>query len=70
MKPICLPWPSTRPVASEAARGEADLVFLARELLREPYVAGFGAATVAVQVGKEIWIGTNRGDRIGYFPVP
>lgn len=39
-----------------------------RELLREPYVAGFGAATVAVQVGKEIWIGTNRGDRIGYFP--
>jgi hypothetical protein len=41
-----------------------------KELLREPYVAGFGAATVAVQVGKEIWIGTNRGDRIGYFPAP
>jgi hypothetical protein len=40
------------------------------ELLREPYVVGFGAATVAVQVGKEIWIGTNRGDRIGYFPAP
>ena len=41
-----------------------------RELLREPYVAGFGAATVAVQVGRDIWIGTNRGDRIGYFPAP
>jgi hypothetical protein len=41
-----------------------------RELLREPYVAGFGAATVAVQVGSEIWIGTNRGDRLGYFPAP
>jgi hypothetical protein len=41
-----------------------------QEILREPHVAGFGAATVAVQVGKEIWIGTNRGDRIGYFPAP
>ena len=41
-----------------------------KEILRQPYVAGFGASTVAVQVGKEIWIGTNRGDRIGYFPVP
>lgn len=39
-----------------------------KEILKEPYVAGFGASTVAVQVGKEIWIGTNRGDRIGYFP--
>jgi hypothetical protein len=39
-------------------------------LLNEPYVAGFGAATVAVQIDKQIWIGTNRGDRIGYFPAP
>ena len=41
-----------------------------QELLRQPYIEGFGAATVAVQVGKEIWIGTNRGDRIGRFPAP
>ena len=40
------------------------------EILQQPYDAGFGAATVAVQVGKEIWLGTNRGDRIGYFPAP
>jgi hypothetical protein len=40
------------------------------ELLREPYVPGFGASTVAMHVGKVIWIGTNRGDRIGYFPAP
>lgn len=40
-----------------------------QELLRQPYVEGFGAATVAVQIGGEIWIGTNRGDRIGRFPV-
>jgi hypothetical protein len=41
-----------------------------KEILRQPYDAGFGASTVAVQVGNEIWIGTNRGDRIGYFPAP
>jgi sugar lactone lactonase YvrE len=39
-----------------------------QELLRRPYDKAFGAATVAVAVGKEIWIGTNRGDRIGRFP--
>jgi hypothetical protein len=38
-----------------------------QEILRRPYVEGFGAATVAIEVGKEIWIGTNRGDRIGRF---
>lgn len=41
-----------------------------RDLLRESYVEGFGASTVAVQVGQDIWIGTNRGDRVGYFPAP
>jgi hypothetical protein len=41
-----------------------------QELLKLPYAAGFGAATTAVQIGKEIWIGTNRGDRIGHFPAP
>ena len=37
-----------------------------QELLKLPYKEGFVAATVAVQIGKEIWIGTNRGDRIGH----
>lgn len=41
-----------------------------QEILREPHVEGFGAATVAVQIGNDIWIGTNRGDRIGRFPAP
>ncbi|HEV8318336.1 MAG TPA: hypothetical protein VGQ10_13065, partial [Vicinamibacterales bacterium] len=41
-----------------------------QELLKLPYKEGFVAATVAVQIGKEIWIGTNRGDRIGHFPAP
>ena len=41
-----------------------------KEILQQPYDAAFGASTVAVQVGREIWIGTNRGDRIGYFAAP
>jgi hypothetical protein len=41
-----------------------------QEILKLPYAKGFGAATVAVQIGKEIWIGTNRGERIGHFPAP
>jgi sugar lactone lactonase YvrE len=41
-----------------------------KEILKQPYDPGFGASTVAVQVGNDIWIGTNRGDRIGYFPAP
>ena len=56
----------TRHVGRIDPRGDMSV----KEILRQPYVAGFGASTVAGQVGKEIWIGTNRGDRIGYFPVP
>ena len=41
-----------------------------RDILRQPYTEGFGAATVAIQIGNEIWIGTNRGDRIGRFLAP
>jgi sugar lactone lactonase YvrE len=41
-----------------------------KELIRQQWDPDFGAATVAVQVGKEIWIGTNRGNRIGYFNAP
>jgi hypothetical protein len=41
-----------------------------QELLKLPYKEGFVAATVAVQIGKEIWVGTNRGDRIGHFLAP
>jgi hypothetical protein len=51
--------------------GKIDPIALrVQEIFRSPYTEGFGAATVAVQIGKEIWIGTNRGDRIGRFPAP
>ena len=40
----------------------------AQEIIRHPNSAEFGAGTVAVQIGKEIWVGSFRGDRIAIFP--
>jgi hypothetical protein len=42
----------------------------AQEIVRHPNTAEFGAGTVAVQIGKEIWVGSFRGDRIAIFPAP
>ncbi|HYR89705.1 MAG TPA: hypothetical protein VE422_36865 [Terriglobia bacterium] len=39
-----------------------------QEIIRQPNSNEFGAGTVAVQIGKEIWIGSFRGDRIAVFP--
>ncbi|MGI9584515.1 MAG: hypothetical protein ACR2N7_02890 [Acidimicrobiia bacterium] len=33
-------------------------------------LAGFVATTTAIQIGEEMWLGTHRGERIAYFPVP
>jgi sugar lactone lactonase YvrE len=42
-----------------------------REVLRHPdTTGGFGAGTVAVEVGKELWVGSFRGDRLAIFPLP
>ena len=41
-----------------------------QEIIRHPNSDVFGAGTVAVQVGKEIWVGSFRGDRIAVFPAP
>ncbi len=42
----------------------------AREIIRHPNSPEFGAGTVALQVGKEFWVGSFRGDRIAVFPAP
>ena len=39
-----------------------------REILRHPNSPAFGAGTVAVEVGKELWVGSFRGDRLAIFP--
>ncbi len=55
--------------ASNVARIDPETLEFER-IFRTPYLEGFAAATTAVPVGGDIWLGTNRGDRIGYFPVP
>jgi hypothetical protein len=42
----------------------------AQEIVRYPAKETFSAATVALQVGKEIWLGSVRGDRIARYPLP
>jgi hypothetical protein len=39
-----------------------------REVLRRTNVPGFGAGTVAVEVGGDYWVGSFRGDRLAIFP--
>jgi sugar lactone lactonase YvrE len=38
------------------------------EILAQPNIPEFGAGTVTVQVGRELWVGSFRGDRIAIFP--
>ena len=40
------------------------------EMLRRPAVPGFSGGTVAVEVGKQLWVGSYTGDRIAIFPAP
>ena len=39
-----------------------------REIVRLPSEQAFGSGTVAVEVGKDLWIGSFRGDRIAIVP--
>jgi hypothetical protein len=42
----------------------------ARRIFTHPAMAGFVASTTAVQIGNEMWLGSQRGERIAYFPAP
>jgi hypothetical protein len=39
-----------------------------KEIINQANTPQFGSGTVAVQIGKEIWVGSFRGDRIAIFP--
>ena len=41
-----------------------------REIVRHADTPAFGAGTVAVEVGKELWVGSFRGNRIAIVPAP
>jgi sugar lactone lactonase YvrE len=39
-------------------------------VLREPGYAEFDNGTSTVQIGRNLWVGTFRGDRVAYLPAP
>ncbi len=41
-----------------------------RRIFRHPRIEGFASSTAAIRIGGEIWLGTNRGGMIAYFPAP
>lgn len=41
-----------------------------QRIFQHPLIDGFASSTAAIQIGTEIWLGTNRGRMIAYFPVP
>ena len=41
-----------------------------RRISHHPLIEGFTASTTAIQIGNDIWLGTNRGEMIAYFPAP
>jgi hypothetical protein len=53
---------------SNAARIDPQ-TFKAQEIVRYPSNEVFSASTVALQVGKEIWLGAVRGDRVARYPL-
>tara|TARA_B100001123_G_scaffold450199_1_gene619148 strand:- start:9262 stop:10311 length:1050 start_codon:yes stop_codon:yes gene_type:complete len=55
--------------ASNVAWVDPDTLEFER-IFQQPYLDGFAAATTALVVREEIWLGTNRGGMIGYFPKP
>jgi hypothetical protein len=41
-----------------------------RRIFQHAAMEGFVASTTAVQIGNEMWLGSQRGERIAYFPAP
>ena len=39
-------------------------------VFQHPALDGFVASTTAIQIGNEMWLGTHRGERVAYLPVP
>jgi hypothetical protein len=41
-----------------------------RRIFQHPAMDGFVASTTAIQIGNEMWLGSQRGERVAYFPAP
>ena len=41
-----------------------------RRIFQHPAMDGFVASTTGIQIGNELWLGSQRGDRIAFLPMP
>jgi sugar lactone lactonase YvrE len=41
-----------------------------KRIFQHPHIEGFGGSTTAITIGKEMWLGTYRGEMIAYLPAP
>ena len=57
-------------VRSRSVRIDPQSFKAAQEVVRYPANEVFSVSTVALQVGKEIWLGSVRGDRVARYPLP
>ena len=39
-------------------------------IFQHPHIDGFGGSTAAIHIGDEMWLGTYRGVKIAYLPIP
>lgn len=64
-----------RPAAQQGQRGSSHSARIdpktlkVEELLNRPDDDAFASATVAVQIGQELWVGSVRGDRVAILPL-
>ena len=59
----------TPAATSNVARIDPQTLSVER-IFRHPRIEGFTLATTGIQIGEEIWLGTNSGEMIAYFPAP
>jgi hypothetical protein len=61
----------TGPVTQVSIIGRLDPQAMTyEELIRKPLPPGLFAATVALEVGRDYWVGSFRGDRITRYAIP
>ena len=55
--------------AFNVARIDPDTLEFER-IFQHPVIDGFAAATTAIPIGDELWLGSNRGEMLAYMPLP
>ena len=65
---ITLPREPTLETSNVAAIDPQTLEF--ERILVQPAMNGFVSSTTAIEIGDELWLGSYRGDRLAWLPMP